>query len=876
MQIKSRQGAYEKALNAFTEAVDKLDEDLTEEEEKKIIEHIEGAEETISEAENVLLRIQINKQRLNLTGGKLDKKDLQFIQKRRIRMSLPAESRLCSPTVLIGCDQLWNFIKFEAPQLSLPSGLVLVPTRFGYMISGRRLQQSEQRTDSRSSSVNVIESAADLESWEEHWNVGIHDIRSDDNSATSQEQTLDDQQTKKPTEPFRRYNLRTRKATVQLTRNSTSDSTTHTRSTRTWPLSLYLKMALTLILINTVNGQAKNDQMFKDIDRHETNYSIECNPKGVYFHAPEIQEYELCVKSYCMNGKTPPVHQLLRLPPEELLYDYEANWKFKSGNKYFALETKCPAQSYCASIDCTICSANILNPECWPLAAIFGLGASLYAIIALCYMICYVPVTIGHPLRIILRGACKILSTSAWCILTCIRYFMLHVLRKDQRHRSSRVLQALAVVCLIQDACSCQLVNIFSHHLQNCRVKAERTVCDMEVASVIKINPFKQETCLKFRRNDSDIWDVRLSWKGLNLHCNQESLLYTRKVEQKVIDSKRCPHMGSCIGNKCADVSASSLLPELAVGNSYPGITGCMESCGGPGCDCFYLSSGCLFYRIYAVPKDDEVYEIFRCITWKEIVKLRLDRTDVRSKKLRSYVFSAHPNVPQHVHNMDVTVSLISVPPLPVLEQFFISSQNRTAIWDRQQEPILRCQSEREAEMLQCVMGSDCDCTAAESQVICRCKEDPVESSFHNISNVLPMNYQQCSLKCGTTTNHFEITGILKYVHGFQGGIMQYVDQNHNNTSEFHWPDISHILDIYLQWYKTLVITIAAVAVAVLLSYVYLTTACGRFFRVCIYILTRIFACAWRMFTCVACLSFKHVGALFTKRRITKADVKLL
>ncbi|VDP11062.1 unnamed protein product [Heligmosomoides polygyrus] len=151
----------------------------------------------------------------------------------------------------------------------------------------------------------------------------------------------------------------------------------------------------------------------------------------------------------------------------------------------------------------------------------------------------------------------------------------------------------------------------------------------------------------------------------------------------------------------------------------------------------------------YAVPKDDEVYEIFRCITWKEIVKLRLDITDVRSKKLRSYVLSAHPNVPQHVHNMDVTVSLISVPPLPVLKQFFISSQNRTAIWDRQQEPILRCQSEKEAEMLQCVMGSDCDCTAAESQVICRCKDDPVESSFHNISNVLPMNYQQVRF-----TNH--------------------------------------------------------------------------------------------------------------------------
>ncbi|RCN49233.1 hypothetical protein ANCCAN_04648 [Ancylostoma caninum] len=89
---------------------------------------------------------------------------------------------------------------------------------------------------------------------------------------------------------------------------------------------------------------------------------------------------------------------------------------------------------------------------------------------------------------------------------------------------------------------------------------------------VLKINSFKQEACLRL-----------------------------------VIDSKRCPHMGSCIGNKCADVNSTSLIPELEIGNSFPGRTACLESCGGPGCDCFYLSSGCLFYKIYAIPTDSKV-----------------------------------------------------------------------------------------------------------------------------------------------------------------------------------------------------------------------------------------------------------------------------
>ncbi|RCN25444.1 hypothetical protein ANCCAN_28843 [Ancylostoma caninum] len=66
--------------------------------------------------------------------------------------------------------------------------------------------------------------------------------------------------------------------------------------------------------------------------------------------------------------------------------------------------------------------------------------------------------------------------------------------------------------------------------------------------------------------------------------------------------------MGSCIGNKCADVNSTSLIPELEIGNSFPGRTACLESCGGPGCDCFYLKST-QFQPIQKFTKYSDVFD---------------------------------------------------------------------------------------------------------------------------------------------------------------------------------------------------------------------------------------------------------------------------
>ncbi|KAK6032376.1 hypothetical protein OSTOST_01451 [Ostertagia ostertagi] len=335
----------------------------------------------------------------------------------------------------------------------------------------------------------------------------------------------------KPQHWNERYNLRPRRTVRYTDEQCQSLSDVHcfaSQRTRTWPLSLYLKMALTLMIMSVVCGGHPSIQN-QPSTRSSADYAVDCREVGVYLHAPQSQEHELCVNNYCVLEKTPPIHKLIRLPPEEIIHDFEVRWKLKAEDSYTVVETTCPAQPFCSAIDSTVCTAYVLNPECWPLAAITGLGRAL---------------PLGRRKEHLRRRN--------------------DILSKDQS---------------IQKGC---MSNVH-----------EKWLC-----------PHQGKTSLR------------------RITITVQSRINTlyKDVVSKVVDSKRCSIRGSCIGNTCADVNATSLLPELKIGNNFPGITYCLESCGGPGCGCFHWDSGCLFYRIYAVPKDDTIYELYKCTTWDEEV----------------------------------------------------------------------------------------------------------------------------------------------------------------------------------------------------------------------------------------------------------------
>ncbi|KAK6023689.1 zinc knuckle [Ostertagia ostertagi] len=111
----------------------------------------------------------------NYHRRRLEEKDLQFIRDNHLILSAPKEGEAHSPKILIGCDQLWNFMNFEERNFILPSGLVLVPTRLGYMVTGKRNCNKEDDPGQQSYSVHTVESSYQtLGQWEHHWTIQPH------------------------------------------------------------------------------------------------------------------------------------------------------------------------------------------------------------------------------------------------------------------------------------------------------------------------------------------------------------------------------------------------------------------------------------------------------------------------------------------------------------------------------------------------------------------------------------------------------------------------------------------------------------------------------------------------------------------------------
>ncbi|KAK6027331.1 hypothetical protein OSTOST_06640, partial [Ostertagia ostertagi] len=68
----------------------------------------------------------------------LTKEDLHVINRKRIQLSSKLDEKPHSPQILLGCDYLWDVM--EQQNEMLPSGLYLISTKFGYMISGRQYE----------------------------------------------------------------------------------------------------------------------------------------------------------------------------------------------------------------------------------------------------------------------------------------------------------------------------------------------------------------------------------------------------------------------------------------------------------------------------------------------------------------------------------------------------------------------------------------------------------------------------------------------------------------------------------------------------------------------------------------------------------------
>ncbi|KHJ92611.1 Tas retrotransposon peptidase A16 [Oesophagostomum dentatum] len=136
--------------------------------------------------------------------------DWKFINDLKLPNPALKGSKEIQPLILLGCDYLWPFISTEKPPITLPSGLHLIPTKLGYLVSGNTIPDAQvnqsyldemkkwdQYWSMNLSTYTIISSASpvteeDQEQWDKYWtmdNAGIEEF----GKSEKEEQEKEDQ-----------------------------------------------------------------------------------------------------------------------------------------------------------------------------------------------------------------------------------------------------------------------------------------------------------------------------------------------------------------------------------------------------------------------------------------------------------------------------------------------------------------------------------------------------------------------------------------------------------------------------------------------------------------------------------------------------------
>uniref|UniRef100_A0A914Z436 Phlebovirus glycoprotein G2 fusion domain-containing protein n=1 Tax=Panagrolaimus superbus TaxID=310955 RepID=A0A914Z436_9BILA len=259
--------------------------------------------------------------------------------------------------------------------------------------------------------------------------------------------------------------------------------------------------------------------------------------------------------------------------------------------------------------------------------------------------------------------------------------------------------------------------------------------------------------------------------------CQKGFSKFSRLVDIKVYSSKRCPASGSCIDDVCRTVSPNSIIPELTLVNMYPGVTQCTSSCGCWGCGCFLCYDSCTFFRFYAQPIDEIIYEEFSCRKWIMGADIETIFRSQGANKTENFHLEEGM-----VHELEhFKISLPAVRTSDVISfKNFIFDGKRIAFADEVSSKamkLLSCNSKNAATKLQCKVREDaCHCLPAGDGVNCICSQNHIikkqlEGSFFPsekaqiqvIDNTLSYALERATTDIIVETQHLDVVTIIDY-----------------------------------------------------------------------------------------------------------------
>uniref|UniRef100_A0A1I7X0J4 DUF1758 domain-containing protein n=1 Tax=Heterorhabditis bacteriophora TaxID=37862 RepID=A0A1I7X0J4_HETBA len=117
-----------------------------------------------------------------LEGAILSTNDRQFIADHNIDLAITKPRKHVQPQILLGCDQLWSLLSYNGSHIVLPSGLRLIPSMLGHLVTGLQYDEAEKLAH-----VNTLVSHQhdndEREMWERFWMMdssGINEFHGPD------------------------------------------------------------------------------------------------------------------------------------------------------------------------------------------------------------------------------------------------------------------------------------------------------------------------------------------------------------------------------------------------------------------------------------------------------------------------------------------------------------------------------------------------------------------------------------------------------------------------------------------------------------------------------------------------------------------------
>ncbi|PIC48976.1 hypothetical protein B9Z55_007751 [Caenorhabditis nigoni] len=511
---------------------------------------------------------------------------------------------------------------------------------------------------------------------------------------------------------------------------------------------------------------------------HNSESYITCTESGVQLIDKEIvmgKTYDVCTGTYCINEIETRSQTDITFPAKEVVNKHKITWKKPLGDQFVLIDKVCPPTNYCAKIDCTFCFQYLLNTHCAP--------GTLLALVTMLLII---------PLKICIswyqRKKIRALVTALWLrskrITMGIWNMGQNVVQKrtrrgrnrdnqrgsdqenpeeiemreirrerqteprsrEDRQRIERLpvagtrgrglaLTAIALIlCNTVGADVCDLTIPITHTEKICN----DTKCQIVTTEDIFFNPTQTTVCLQLVSEENVISKLKIKAEYVYRRCQKSDIRYTRNTTVKVDSAKRCYGMGECIGRKCLDIGPQSKLSEFKEANKYEGRTYCTDSCGTFFCECLFPMEACLFYRTYAAPNTEDVFEKFKCEEWGHQLVVTTTITTNGYERSEEHVLAEGEVETMQLTGGEVSVELTGIGDesgLAIMGKTFLQKDDKIAVASEAVEDLaLECDEEQ-----RCHYKETCICTAGGDEANCQCKEVDLYKILEHKDYMLPI-----------------------------------------------------------------------------------------------------------------------------------------